>query len=112
MANPMYASTAMLRTMTAIAVSSMVKSRLDAMHHFLRQSSGGVDLNQAAFSVAGAVPRVLEREPVDARAVGCSPGRCSGHCRVMRAGSSCAARMKKIGRRHELDSVVKFKGLQ
>ncbi|KGT73297.1 hypothetical protein MA20_45250, partial [Bradyrhizobium japonicum] len=57
----------MLRTMTAIAVSSMVKSRLDAMHHFLRQSSGGVDLDQAAFSVAGAVPRVKEREPVDAR---------------------------------------------
>src|SRR6476659_8508786 len=47
MANPTYASTAMLRTMTAIAVSSMVKSRLDAMHHFLRQSSGGVDLDQA-----------------------------------------------------------------
>ena len=35
MENPTKASTAMLRTITAIAASSIVESRLDVMQHFL-----------------------------------------------------------------------------
>src|SRR4029077_8214125 len=42
------ASTATLRTMVAIPATSMLEIRLDAMHHSWRQSSGSVDLDQAA----------------------------------------------------------------
>jgi hypothetical protein len=53
----MTASTpATLRTTVAIPATSMLESRLrlDAMRQFWRQSSGSVDLDQTAFSVAGA----------------------------------------------------------
>src|ERR1700687_3800210 len=47
MENPTKAITATLRTIVAIAASSIVESRLDAMRHQWRQSSGSVDLGQA-----------------------------------------------------------------
>jgi hypothetical protein len=40
--------------MVAIPATSMLEIRLDAMHHFWRQSSGSIDLDHAAaFSGAG-----------------------------------------------------------
>jgi hypothetical protein len=51
MENPTKASTAKLRTIIAIAATSMLKARLgsNAMRHRWRQSSGGVDLDHTAF---------------------------------------------------------------
>jgi len=46
------ASTATLRTIIAIATTSMMESRLDAMRHFWRQSSGSVDLDHVRRPVA------------------------------------------------------------
>jgi hypothetical protein len=46
MENPTKARTATLRTIIAIAATSMVESRL-AMRQFFRQSNDGVDLGQA-----------------------------------------------------------------
>ena len=43
MENPTKASTATLRTIIAIAATSMLVIRLDAMRHFWRQSSDRVD---------------------------------------------------------------------
>jgi hypothetical protein len=44
MENPTKAITATLRTMVAIPATSIL-DRLDAMDHFWRQPSGGVDLD-------------------------------------------------------------------
>jgi hypothetical protein len=46
MEKPTKASTATLRTIVAIAATSMMESRL-AMRQFWRRSSGSVDLDQA-----------------------------------------------------------------
>jgi hypothetical protein len=51
MANANKASTAKLRTITAIAATSMMESRF-AMRQFFRQSSGGVDLDHVRRPVA------------------------------------------------------------
>ena len=45
MENPTKASTATLRTIIAIAATSMLVIRLDAMRHFWQQSSDRVDLD-------------------------------------------------------------------
>ena len=42
-----------MRTTVAIPATSMLVIRLDAIHHFWRQSSGRVDLDQA---VSGGAP--------------------------------------------------------
>ena len=51
MANPTKAITATLRTMIAMAATSMVEKRF-AMRHFWRQSSDGVDLDHAVLAPA------------------------------------------------------------
>jgi hypothetical protein len=63
MENPMKASTATLRTIIAIAATSMVESRLDAMHQSWWQSSGSVDLGQPRW------PKPSVRQPTQCQSV-------------------------------------------